>query len=58
MKVTRESFEKKTMLCGHHLIGAKSAVVRFSGILNIDIPRSIQDVIKGGASKSKGSGIK
>ena len=39
MKVTRESFEKKYVLVGHHVAGAKTAVQRFSGILNIEIPR-------------------
>jgi len=32
------NFKKQTTLCKHHLLGAKAAKTRFSGILNVDEP--------------------
>lgn len=53
----QQNFAKKNVLCGYHLLGARSAVVRFSGILNADVPRSVADDMKaqGRGSKSSGS---
>jgi len=46
MKSSKENFEKKAQLCAYHLLGARSAVVRFSGILNCEVPRSVADDIR------------
>ena len=36
------TFGTSRLMCGYHLNGAKSAVQRFSGILNEDIPLSLK----------------
>ena len=63
MKKHRESFETQILLCSHHVLGAQSAIQRFSGILNVEIPRSVADDLRAlaksnGKSSGKGGGAK
>ena len=61
MTKTRENFDTKIVLCSHHVLGAQSAIQRFSGILNVEIPRSVADDLRAlaksnGKSSGKSSG--